>query len=73
MIIERVEEVVRICPITPTGCPNVEAISIRRSPDAILGGDRANLAIARAGKRNLLLEASSIRVVSSSTFSLEEP
>ena len=57
--IERVEEVVRICPITPTGCPKVEAISIRRSPDVICGGDIANLAIVNAGRRSLPLVLSS--------------
>ena len=68
-IIERVEAAVRICPITPTGCPKVVAISIRSSPDAMFGGETANLAIANAGRRNLPLVFFSDSDKLSSTFS----
>jgi hypothetical protein len=51
---DNVEEVVRICPIIPTGFPNVEAMSTSSNPDVMLGGETANLAIASTGKMNLL-------------------
>jgi hypothetical protein len=54
-IMDKVDEIVCICPITPTGCPNVDAISIRRSPDVMFGGEVANLAIANDGRRSLFL------------------
>ena len=66
---DKVDEVVLICPITPTGCPKVEAMSTRSSPDAMFGGVAANLAKANAGRRNLPLVLSSDGDEISSTVS----
>lgn len=65
----KVDEVVRICPITATGCPKVAAMSTSSNPDVMFGGETANLAIANAGRRNLSLVLSSDSDSISSIFS----
>jgi hypothetical protein len=69
-IIDKVEAVVLICPITPIDCPKVDAMSTRRSPEVMAGGANANLAVANAGRRNLPLAFFSGLFVLSTLFTL---